>query len=85
MSKPVYDEYDPWATYNPDGPVVVRRTPKRNRIRKPTLANVAKQAVKAGIDAARYEVGVDGTIVVVTGKPINSTETGTNPDADEWN
>ena len=39
------------------------------RPRKPTLASVSKQASKAGIDVARYEVKPDGTVVVVAGKP----------------
>ena len=38
--------------------------------RKPTLASVAKQANKAAIPVARYEVKPDGTVVVVTGKPV---------------
>ena len=38
------------------------------RLRKPTLASVAKQASKAGIEVARYEVKPD-SVVVVTGKP----------------
>jgi hypothetical protein len=37
--------------------------------RKPTLASVAKQANKAAIPVARYEVKPDGTVVVVTGEP----------------
>jgi hypothetical protein len=37
--------------------------------RRPTLTSVAKQATKAGIAVARYEVKPDGTVVVVTGKP----------------
>jgi hypothetical protein len=36
--------------------------------RKPTLANVAKQVSKAGIDVSRYEVKPDSTIVIVTGQ-----------------
>ncbi len=36
--------------------------------RRPTLANVAKQAKKAAIAVARYEVKPDGTIVIVTGQ-----------------
>jgi len=43
-------------------------TPHRRRLRKPTLASVAKQAKKAGIDVARYEVEPD-KIIVVVGKP----------------
>jgi hypothetical protein len=37
--------------------------------RKPTLASVAKQAQKAAIAVARYEVKPDGTVVVVAGTP----------------
>jgi len=37
--------------------------------RKPTLVSAAKQARKAGIDVARYEIRPDNTIVIVTGKP----------------
>jgi hypothetical protein len=37
--------------------------------RKPTLVSVAKQASKAAIPVARYEVKPDGTVVVVTGTP----------------
>jgi hypothetical protein len=45
-------------------------TPRRQRKpRKPTLAGVAKQASKAGIEVARYEVKPDGTVVIVTGTP----------------
>jgi len=45
-------------------------TPRRQRKpRPPTLVSVAKQASKAGIDVARYEVKPDGTVVVVAGKP----------------
>jgi hypothetical protein len=29
--KPIYDEYDPWATYNPGAPDVVRRNPNQQR------------------------------------------------------
>jgi hypothetical protein len=43
--------------------------PKRTRKRKPTLASVARQAAKAGVEVARYVFRPDGTIGVVTGKP----------------
>jgi hypothetical protein len=46
----------------------------RRRQRKPTLASVAKQASKAALEVARYEVRPDGTVVVVTGKSEKSTE-----------
>jgi hypothetical protein len=52
--------------------------PKR-RERKPTLASVAKQASRAGIEVARYEVEA-GKITVVTGKPGEQGSTTTN----EW-
>ena len=42
--------------------------PAARKSRRPTLANVAKQASKAAIPVARYEVKPDGTIVVVTGE-----------------
>jgi hypothetical protein len=41
---------------------------RQRRERKPTLASVAKQASKAGIEVARYEVE-SGKITIVTGKP----------------
>jgi hypothetical protein len=84
--KAIYDEYDPWATYNPDDAVMVRRTPKRVRNRKPTLASVIGQARKAGIEVARYEVDANGKIIVITGKvgPEMTNGTGTDINADEW-
>jgi hypothetical protein len=48
--------------------------------RKPTLAGVAKQASKAGIEVARYEVKPDGTVVVVTGQG----EQQQGNEVDEW-
>jgi hypothetical protein len=56
------DELAPWE-------VKLRKRRKRNR--KPTLTSVARQAAKAGIKVARYEVDVDGKIVIVTEKPTN--------------
>jgi len=54
--------------------------PKRQRKRKPTLVSVAKQAEKAGLEVARYEVDPDGKISIITGKPdITTPETG-----NEW-
>src|SRR5215831_1305534 len=41
----------------------------RKPSKPPTLASVAKQASKAALDVARYEMKPDGTIVVVAGKP----------------
>jgi hypothetical protein len=62
-------------------PLVVGRQKKPRRQRKPTLASVAKQAARAGLEVARYEVDPDGKIIVVTGKPdgANNTE-----GANEW-
>jgi hypothetical protein len=56
---------------------------KPRRQRKPTLASVAKQARKAGLEVARYEVRPDGTVVVVTGKS-EATEA-SNPWLDDLN
>jgi hypothetical protein len=53
---------------------------KPRRQRKPTLASVAKQACKAGLEVARYEVKPDGSIVIVTGKG----EQQQGNDVDEW-
>lgn len=42
---------------------------KRQRSpRRPTLLSVAKQAKKAGIDVARYEIEPSGKIIVIAGK-----------------
>lgn len=46
-----------------------RRLRKARGTRKPTLASVAKQAARAGIEVARYEVKPDGGIIIVPGKP----------------
>jgi hypothetical protein len=70
--------YQAWTEKKP------RQRPRvavRRRQRKPTLASVAKQASKAAIAVARYEVRPDGTVVVVTGTPEPSTES--NPWLDD--
>jgi hypothetical protein len=63
--------------------------PTRTRKRKPTLAGVARQAARVGIEVARYEVRPDGSIAVVTGKPaasdIDSNNNTAIPDRSEWN
>ena len=41
----------------------------KKRKRRPTLASVARQVTKAGIEVARYEIDADGKIAVVPGKP----------------
>jgi len=43
-----------------------KQQPRKPR-KPPTLASVAKQASKAALDVARYEVKPDGTVVAVTG------------------
>jgi len=52
----------------PEGMLVMSAAAGR-KPRKPTLASLARQANKAAIPVARYEVKPDGTVVVVTGKP----------------
>jgi len=61
-------------------------TPTRTRQRKPTLAGVARQAVKAGVEVARYDFRPDGTISIVTGKPVGDIDMDntTSPDRSEW-
>jgi len=54
------------------------RKPRKSR--KPTLASVAKQASKAAIAVARYEVKPDGTVVIVTGQG----EQQQGNEVDEW-
>src|SRR5262245_31095231 len=41
---------------------------RQRKPRRPSLASVAKQASKAGIEVARYEIKPDGSVVVVTGE-----------------
>jgi hypothetical protein len=57
---------------------------KRTRKRKPTLAGVARQAAKAGIEVARYEVRPDG-INIITGKPSEATTPDNNNDSNNSN
>jgi hypothetical protein len=45
---------------------------RQRKPRRPSLASVAKQARKAGIEVARYEIKPDNTVVVVTGEPESS-------------
>jgi hypothetical protein len=47
--------------------------------RKPTLLSVARQARKAGIEVARYEIEPSGKIVVVTGKGDSVSVEADNP------
>ena len=69
--------------FEPPAPPMPQPKPPRQRNprqRKPTLASVAKQASKAALEVARYEVQPDRTIVVVTGK---SESTEPNPWLDD--
>ncbi len=49
--------------------VATKRTRRERKPRRLTLASVAKQASKAAIEVARYEIKADGSVVVVTGAP----------------
>jgi hypothetical protein len=69
------------STLPPELVVVVTQPKRRQRKpRRPTLAGVSKQASKAALEVARYEVRPDGTVVVVTGK---SETTDPNPWLDD--
>ena len=61
-------------------PVSAQAGIRSRRQRKPTLTSVSKQASRAGIEVARYEIKPDGTVVVVTGK---SEATEPNPWLDD--
>jgi hypothetical protein len=63
---PSLSDYDAWQQWQRKG---AAKPERKRRERKHTLASVAKQASKAGIEVARYEVEPDGKIIVVTGKP----------------
>jgi hypothetical protein len=80
--KPIYDEYDPWATYDPS-PLYVRRTPKRIRNRKPTLASVIRQARKAGIDVTGATMTKDG-VSLEFGKRAVTGPAKVEDDFNEW-
>jgi hypothetical protein len=51
---------------------------KQRKLHRPTLLSVAKQARKAGIEVARFEVEPSGKIIVVTSKG-ESASVETNP------
>ena len=60
--------------------------PIRTRKRRPTLAAVARQAAKAGITVAAYDVRPDGTIKIVTGKPVGADQMDDTASSDpKWN
>ena len=80
--KPIYDEYDPWATYDPSPPIV-RRTPKRVRNHKLTLARVIGQARKAGIDVTGATVTKDG-VSLEFGKRAITGPAKVEDDSNEW-
>jgi hypothetical protein len=42
---------------------------RQRKPRRPSLASVAKQASRAGIEVVRYEIKPDGSVVVVIGEP----------------
>jgi hypothetical protein len=52
---------------------------KQRSPRKPTLLSVAKQARKAGIEVARYEIDPSGKITVITSKGDSTEVTTNNP------
>lgn len=73
----------PLASLPLDEPWDTKTRKLRKRIRKPTLASVAKQAAKAGIGVARFEVDPDGKIVVVTKSTARNVAVETSGD-NEW-
>jgi hypothetical protein len=72
-------------TVYPPTVTVTGQKPKR-RHRKPTLVSVARQAAKAGLDVARYEVDENGKIIIVPGTPDTATPGDANTiNRNEWN
>jgi hypothetical protein len=63
-----------------EGVDVTKPAQRKRRARKPTLASVAKQASKAGVVVARYEVEPDGKITIIPGQP----EADKTNDLDKW-
>lgn len=59
-----------WAAERPVEDAGEADRPATRRKRKLTLISVAKQAAKAGLEVARYEIDPDGRISIVTGKPV---------------
>jgi hypothetical protein len=58
----------------------------RRRQRKPSLTSIIRQAAKAGVEIAGYEVRPDGTIKIVTGKPVGDIELDDSASSDpKWN
>jgi hypothetical protein len=53
-------------------------TNKKRSPRKPTLLSVARQARRAGIEVARYEIEPSGKIIIVTGNG-DSADVTANP------
>jgi hypothetical protein len=78
----IYDEYDPWAAYDPS-PLIVRRAPKRVRNRKLTLARVIRQARKAGIDVTGATLTKDG-VSLEFGKCAAAESAKVDDDFNEW-
>jgi hypothetical protein len=68
-----------WQASHPDE-VDEGANAAKPRKHKPTLVGVARQARKAGLEVARYEIEPDGKISVVTGKP----EPEQTNDLDKW-
>ena len=63
-------ELDCSVKTKPEPPPGGLRTPAEaaRKPRRPTLASIARQANRAAIAVARYEIKPDGTIVIVTGQ-----------------
>lgn len=79
--KPIYDEYDPWANYDPSS-LMVRRTSKRVRNRKPTLASAIRQAHRAGIDVTGATITNDGVSLEFGKGAVDSAKVEDDPN--EW-
>ena len=71
------EEYDPY--FHKTRPLRRHRKP-----RKVTLGRVAREASKAGIEVARYDIAPDGKISIVTSKSVTVATNGQDNEPNEW-
>lgn len=81
MSRPIHDEYDPWATYNPGEPDLVRRNPKRQR--KPNFIAMVKRAQRNGLNITGVNVTKDDVVLKLGALKNSDTDVPIHETADD--
>ena len=57
----------------------------KRRKRKPTVASVIRQMQRAGVEVAGCKINPhDGTVMVITGKPGETTADNNDSNSSEW-